>query len=90
LVTGIDFSTLTFGDALYLWLLIAPAVLLVLWIIQVARRRKDAKLYQAACYFWPVARSTILVEAVEAVYAAAGESGAQAGIGAPPLNTAPP
>jgi Ca-activated chloride channel homolog len=47
-VTGIDFSTLTFGDALYLWLLLVPAVLLVLWIVQVVRRRKDAKRYQAS------------------------------------------
>jgi len=48
LVTGIDFSTLTFGNRLYLWLLLVPAVLLVLWVIQVARRRKDARAYQAA------------------------------------------
>jgi hypothetical protein len=47
MVTGIDFSTLTFGDPLYLWLLAVPAVLLVLWIVQVTRRRRDAKLYQA-------------------------------------------
>lgn len=47
MVTGIDFSTLTFGDQLYLWLLAVPGVLLVLWIVQVARRRKDAKLYQS-------------------------------------------
>src|SRR5262245_62891988 len=48
MVTGIDFSTLTFGEPLYLWLLIVPGVLLVLWIVQVARRRKDARAYQAA------------------------------------------
>ena len=48
MVTGIDFSTLTFGDPLYLWLLLVPGVLLVLWIVQVARRRKDARAYQAA------------------------------------------
>src|SRR3954468_12183261 len=47
MVTGIDFSTLTFGDPLYLWLLAVPGVLLVLWIVQVTRRRRDAKLYQA-------------------------------------------
>jgi Ca-activated chloride channel homolog len=47
-VTGIDFSTLTFGNPLYLWLLLVPAVLLVLWIIQVSRRRKDARAFQAA------------------------------------------
>jgi len=48
MVTGIDFSTLEFGYRLYLWLLIVPAVLLVLWIVQFARRRKDARLYQAS------------------------------------------
>ena len=48
MVTGIDFSTLEFGDRRYLWLLIVPAVLLVLWIVQFARRRKDARLYQAS------------------------------------------
>jgi len=48
MVTGIDFSTLTFGDPLYLWLLAVPGVLLVLWIVQVTRRRRDAKLYQAS------------------------------------------
>jgi len=46
-ITGIDFSTLVFGDALFLWLLLVPGVLLVLWIVQLVRRRKDAKLYQA-------------------------------------------
>ena len=48
MVTGIDFSTLTFGYALYLWLLVVPAVLLVLWIVQVARRRRDTRAYQAS------------------------------------------
>jgi hypothetical protein len=47
-VTGIDFSTLTFGNRLFLWLLIVPAVLLVLWIVQVVRRRRDTRAYQAA------------------------------------------
>ena len=47
MITGIDFSTLVFGDALFLWLLLVPGVLLVLWIVQLVRRRKDAKLYQA-------------------------------------------
>ena len=48
MVTGIDFSTLTWGYALYLWLLVVPAALLVLWFVQIARRRKDAKIYQAS------------------------------------------
>ncbi len=47
MVTGIDLSTLVFGDALFLWLLLVPGVLLILWIVQLVRRRKDAKLYQA-------------------------------------------
>ena len=47
MVTGIDLSTLTFGDPLYLWLLLAPAVLLVLWIVQVIRRRKDTRRFHA-------------------------------------------
>jgi len=47
MVTGIDFNTLTFGDALYLWLLLVPGVLLVLWIVQVVRRRRDTRTYQA-------------------------------------------
>ena len=47
MITGIDFSTLTWGEPLYLWLLLVPAVLLVLWIVQVARRRRDTREYQS-------------------------------------------
>ena len=47
MVTGIDFSTLTFGDARYLWLLVVPALLLVLWIVQLIRRRRDTRRFQA-------------------------------------------
>jgi Ca-activated chloride channel family protein len=39
---------LRFGEPLYLWLLIAPALLLLLWCWRVLRRRSDAKKYQAA------------------------------------------
>jgi Ca-activated chloride channel family protein len=39
----IDFSTLSFGEPLYLWLLIVPGGLLVLWGWQVCRRRADEK-----------------------------------------------
>src|SRR6476646_9970060 len=46
MVTGIDLSTLTWGEPLYLWLLLVPGVLLALWIVQVSRRRKDARRYQ--------------------------------------------
>jgi len=44
-ITGLDFSTLTFGEPLYLWLLAAPGVLLILWIVQVVRRRADTRRY---------------------------------------------
>jgi Ca-activated chloride channel family protein len=44
-VTGIDFKTLTFGEPLYLWLLAVPGLLLVLWIVQVLRRRSDTRRY---------------------------------------------
>jgi Ca-activated chloride channel homolog len=44
----IDFGSIRFGEPLYLWLLAAPAVLLLLWCWQVARRRIDARRYRAA------------------------------------------
>ena len=44
----IDFESIRFGEPLYLWLLVAPAVLLVLWCWQIARRRIDARKYRAA------------------------------------------
>ena len=43
----IDLESLRFGEPLYLWLLIAPALLFVLWVWQVARRRIDARRYRA-------------------------------------------
>lgn len=43
---GIDPSTLTFGDPLYLWLLILPGALLVLWVWRLLRRRADIRLYK--------------------------------------------
>ena len=39
----IDLTTFRFASPLYLWLLIVPAVLLVLWIWQVLRRRSDTR-----------------------------------------------
>src|SRR5580704_16800818 len=45
MVTGIDFNTLTFGEPLYLWLLAVPGMLLILWIVQVVRRRADTRRY---------------------------------------------
>jgi Ca-activated chloride channel homolog len=39
---------LRFADPLYLWLLVVPAALLVLWAWRVARRRSDTRKYRAA------------------------------------------
>lgn len=44
----IDFGSIRFGEPLYLWLLAAPAVLFLLWCLQVVRRRIDARKYRAA------------------------------------------
>ena len=37
----IDWSAIRFGQASVLWLLAAPALLLVLWLWQLARRRRN-------------------------------------------------
>ena len=39
----IDFSTVSFREPLYLWLLVAPGGLLLLWVWQVLRRRADER-----------------------------------------------
>ena len=44
----IDVGSIRFGQPLYLWLLVAPAALLLLWCWRVARRRVDARRYRAA------------------------------------------
>jgi Ca-activated chloride channel family protein len=44
----IDFGSIRFGEPLYLWLLAAPALLLVLWCWRVLRRRVDARRYRVA------------------------------------------
>ena len=44
----IDFGSIRFGEPLYLWLLAAPALLLLLWFWRVVRRRVDARKYRAA------------------------------------------
>jgi Ca-activated chloride channel family protein len=44
----IDFGSIRFGEPLYLWLLVAPAWLLVLWCWQVVRRRAEARKFRAA------------------------------------------
>jgi Ca-activated chloride channel family protein len=41
-IPQIDVSTLSVSTPLYLWLLLVPAALLVLWIWQMVRRRRDA------------------------------------------------
>jgi hypothetical protein len=44
-----DLNTIRFGDAAYLWLLVLPASLLVLWGWRLWRRRRDvARLPRAA------------------------------------------
>ncbi|MGH9257729.1 MAG: VWA domain-containing protein [Vicinamibacterales bacterium] len=40
---GVDVSTVSFAEPLYLWLLAVPGGLLVLWIGQVLRRRLDTR-----------------------------------------------
>ena len=43
MLTGVDFSTFSFAEPLYLWLLVVPGTLLVLWLWQVVRRRADVR-----------------------------------------------
>jgi Ca-activated chloride channel family protein len=43
----INFQSLRFGEQLYLWLLIAPALLSCLWMWRLLRRRADARKYRA-------------------------------------------
>lgn len=38
---GIDIKSLQFGDPRYLWLLVVPAFLTILWTVQLSRRRRD-------------------------------------------------
>jgi Ca-activated chloride channel family protein len=42
-IPGIDVETISFETPLYLWLLAAPGLLLGLWVLQVIRRRADAR-----------------------------------------------
>src|ERR671930_1438852 len=46
MLTGIDLNSVRFAEPTYLWLLIAPGALLVVWIWQVARRRRDARRFR--------------------------------------------
>src|SRR5712692_6798857 len=43
MLAGIDFKTFSFGQPVYLWLLLAPGILLALWTWEVLRRRADAR-----------------------------------------------
>jgi Ca-activated chloride channel family protein len=44
-ITGIDFGTLRFDERLYLWLLVVPAVLVVLWVVRLAQRGGDRQAF---------------------------------------------
>ena len=46
MIPTIDLNSIRFGAPEYLWLLLAPAALLVIWIWQVSRRRRDARRYR--------------------------------------------
>jgi Ca-activated chloride channel homolog len=46
MLTGIDLNSVRFAEPTYLWLLIAPGALLVVWVWQVARRRRDARRFR--------------------------------------------
>src|SRR6185295_1836306 len=46
MLTGIDLNTVRFAEPLYIWLLVAPASLLVVWIWQLMRRRRDARQFR--------------------------------------------
>jgi len=45
-LTGIDLDTVRFAEPLYLWLLVGPAALLVVWFWQLGRRRRDARRFR--------------------------------------------
>src|SRR5919198_1195724 len=42
MITGIDLSTVRFAEPQFLWLLVAPAALFVIWVWQFGARRRDA------------------------------------------------
>lgn len=46
MIPSIDFETVSFETPLYLWLLVLPGALLLLWIVQVVRRRADVRRLQ--------------------------------------------
>ncbi len=46
MLTAIDFGSVRFADPLYLWLLVIPAVLLVAWVWQFSKRRRDSRRFR--------------------------------------------
>jgi len=46
MIPKIDLDTIRFGAPEYLWLLLAPAALFVIWCWQLSRRRRDARRYR--------------------------------------------
>lgn len=48
MIPRVDLATISFGTPLFLWLLVVPAALLVVWVLQVVRRRADARRMQRA------------------------------------------
>jgi Ca-activated chloride channel family protein len=46
LLTGIDLNSVRFAEPIYLWLLVAPAALLVIWAWQLTARRRDARRFR--------------------------------------------
>ncbi len=46
MIGGVDVRSFEFGQPFYLWLLVAPAALLVLWGWRIAGRRRDTRRYQ--------------------------------------------
>jgi Ca-activated chloride channel family protein len=46
MLTGIDIRTLSFAQPFFLWLLVAPAILVVLWAWRVFGRRADVRRYR--------------------------------------------
>jgi len=44
-LSSFDVSSLRFLQPEYLWLLVAPGILLVVWFWQLAARRRDARRY---------------------------------------------
>lgn len=43
MLSGIDVRQIAFADQAYLWLLVAPALLLALWVVRLAIRRGDTR-----------------------------------------------